>query len=156
VRLKLSDFNDHVRNHEKVLIVTRDALRSRKQVLSSGDRVFPADFRDMMEYVTLLQQESRNFYDFIERSNHLPLAVVSLRLPLIMILQEIETMSTSINWLLANLRNESWTTLVLPVEQLFEVNNKLGLLDFKSDEVLDEIGVLLDRARFKEREYSVA
>lgn len=156
MRLKLADFNDRVRNHEKAIISIRASLSSLKRKFNSEDRVLPAEFRDTIECLALLRLESQKFHAFIERSNYLPLAVVPLRLPLLMALQEIETLITKLNLLLIALRNDSWTTLVQPVEQIFEVNNNLGQLDLKSEEILDEIGILLDKARFKEREYSVA
>jgi hypothetical protein len=42
------------------------------------------------------------------------------------------------------------------VEQLIDIKDELDVLLVKSNDVLDQIGILLDRARFKEREYSIA
>ena len=156
MRLELADFNDYVRDHEKAILSTRDTLRFLKTKFNSEDRVWPAEFQDVIECLNLLRLESRKFHAFIERSNHLPLAVVPLRLPLLMALQDIEAQITTLNWLLVALLNDSWTSLVQSVEKIFEVKTTLGTLDLKSEEILDQIGILLDRARFKEREYSIA
>ena len=92
----------------------------------------------------------------IERSDRFPLAVVALRLPLFSVLADVEAQIIELNRLIIALCDDSQTTLDQSVQQVFEIENKIVLLELKSNEVLDEVAILLDRARFKEREYSIA
>lgn len=155
MRLGLAEFNDRVRSYEKAIISTRDTLGSLKTLISSEDRVRPAECEDVIECLTLMRVQSRRFHTFIERSNHLPLAVVPLRLPLIMVLQDADSQIAKLNRLLVVLRNEGWIVLDQPVEQLLVIKHEMDILLVKNDEVLDQVSILLDRARFKEREYNM-
>ncbi len=155
MRLGLAEFNDRVRSYEKAIISTQDTLGSLKTLISSEDRVRPAECEDVIECLTLMRVQSRRFHTFIERSNHLPLAVVPLRLPLIMVLQDADSQIAKLNRLLVVLRNEGWIVLDQPVEQLLVIKHEMDILLVKNDEVLDQVSILLDRARFKEREYNM-
>jgi hypothetical protein len=156
VRLGLAEFSDHVRHHVDTIISSQDTLRALKTLFNSGDQVWPAECEDVIECLTYMSKQNRMVDNFIRRSNHLPLAVVPLRLPLIMVLLDEDTQIAKLKRLLVVLRNEGWTTLDQPVEQLIDIKDELDVLLVKSNDVLDQIGILLDRARFKEREYSIA
>ena len=97
---------------------------------------------------------SRKLYAFLERSHNLPLAAVPLRLPLIFALQETEAQIAKLKHLLIVLRDKAYTDWDQPVEQLTEIRKELDLLETKHDKVLEQVDILLDRARFKEREYT--
>lgn len=155
MRLGLAEFNDRVRSYEKVIISTQDTLGSLKALIGSGDQIWPAECEDVIECLSLMRVQGRRFHTFIERSNHLPLAVVPLRLPLIMVLQDVDAQIAKLKLLLVVLRNEGWIVLDQPVEQLLEIKREMDILLVKNDEVLGQVSILLDRARFKEREYSM-
>lgn len=155
MRLGLAEFSDRVRSHLKVIISTQDRLRSLKTIFISGDRVWPAECEDVIECLNQMRVQGRSFHTFIERSNSLPLAVVPLRLNLIMALQEADAQIAKLDRLLIVLRNESWIVLDQPVEQLLDIKREMEILLVKNDEVLSQVSILLDRARFKEREYSI-
>lgn len=156
MRSRLHEFNSRVRSHIEAIISTQDTLRSLKTLFSSGDRVWPAEYEDVIECLTQMHAQERKFLTFIERSNHLPLAVVPLRLPLLMALNDVEAQIAKLNRLLVLLRNESWIVLDQPVEHLLDAKQELDILQVQIDDVLDEVRILLDSARFKEREFSIA
>lgn len=154
MRLRLVEFYNRVRNYVKTIISILDTLRTIKTIFNSGDRVWPDQCEDAIECLTQMSEQSREFHAFIKRSNHLPLAVVPLRLPLIMALQDADAQIAKLNRFLVVFRNEGWITLDQPVEQLLDIKREMEILLVKNDEVLSQVSILLDRARFKEREYS--
>src|SRR6266852_4261324 len=108
MRLGLAEFSDRVHSLVKAIISTQDILRSFKTMFISGDRVWPAECEDVIECLTQMRVQGRSFHTFIERSNYLPLAVVPLRLPLIIALQDVDAQIAKLNRLLVVLRNEGW------------------------------------------------
>lgn len=156
MRLGLAKFSDHVRNQVDIIISSQDTLRTFKILVNSGDSIWPAECEDMIKVLTSMAEQNRKFHNYIRRTDQLPLAVVPLRLPLIMVLLDEYTQIAKLKRLLVILRNESWTMLDWPVEQLLDINNELDVLLENINEVLGEVGILLDRARFKERQYSTA
>ena len=156
MRLNLAEFNDQMHNHIDVLISNREALLSLKKIFCSEDRVSPSECKDTIECVDHLDEQNCKFHAFIRLSDQLPLAVVPIRLPLIINLLDEHTQIAKLKRMLAVLLNECWTKLDQPIELLLEIKDELdALLDINSV-VLDEAGILLDRADFKEREYSIA
>jgi hypothetical protein len=158
VRLGLAEFNHQVRDHVDDVISTQDALQYLKTLFSSGDEVRPACGDEVIECLSHICECIRGFLAFIERSNHLPLAVFPLRLPLIMTLKDLEAHNAKLNRLLnvPHDVDEGLIPLNQPVEQLFDIKHELGVMQAECNKVLDQVGILLDRARFKERQYSTA
>ncbi len=154
-RLTLVEFSDLVRPYIEAIATRRDDLSTLKALFTSGERVWDSDCEDAIECLISVNHDTRQFHSCIERSDHLPLPVVPLRLPLLAALEDVEAQIIKLNRLLAALRNDSWTALDQSVEQVFEVKNELEILELKRAEVLDQVSILFDRARFKEREYSM-
>jgi len=71
-------------------------------------------------------------------------------------LDDVEAQIFELNQLIVALSLDSQVALDQSAQQVFEIKDKLIVLESKYKEVLTEIAILLDRARFKEREYNIA
>lgn len=156
MRLGLAEFSDKVRNYVDDFIATQAILLSFKTIFNSKDIVWQSNGEYVIKCLSCLSEQNYMIYTFIKHSNHLPLAVVPLRLPLIMALQDADEQIATLKRLLIEFRSQGWATLNQSVEMFLAIKMELDILLLKSDKVLDEIGILLDRAKFKEREYSIA
>ncbi len=155
-RLTLVEFSDLVHPYVEAIVIHQDDLSTLRALFTSGEKVWDSDCEDAINYLMTVSHDCRQFHVCIERSDHFPLSVVPLRLPLLTAFEDLEAQITKLNRLLVELRNDSWAALDQPIGQVFEVTNELDILELKGEEILDQIRILFDRARFKEREYSIA
>lgn len=154
-RLTLAEFKARTNPHIEVFNTSKDILRSLKYLFISGERVLPNKCEDAIRSLKGIGEESRKFQALIERSDHLPLAIVPIRLPLIIALKDVELQIAKLTSLLDILYDEGWTTLHQRLSRLRKINQELEVLQVQIKEILDHVTILSDRARFKEREFSV-
>ncbi len=154
-RLTLTEFKDLMKPHVDSFNDARVFLRSLKYSFTSGERILPKNSHDAMRNLKSIGEESRKFQALIEYSDHLPRAIVPIRLPLIMALRDVELQVVKLSHLLDTLYDEGWTILNKRLEKLREIINELEVLQIQSKAIVDQIAMLLDVARFKEREYSI-
>lgn len=156
MRLELTDFIDRVYSHLEIIKATQDSLQLLTDIFAFGEQDWSINCEDAIMCLTKFFKHISAFHSFIKRSDCLPLSVISYRFPLIMALTDVNLQITNLNHLLAKVRNESWTALYLPFEQLKEITNEIKILQVQNEEILDHGKILLDRVRFKEREFSTA
>jgi hypothetical protein len=154
-RLTLTEFKDLMKPHVESFNDARSFLRSLKYSFTSGARILPKNSHDAMRNIKSIGEESRKFQAFIEYSDHLPRAIVPIRLPLIMALRDVELQVAKLSHLLDKLYDEGWTILHQRLERLREITHELEVLQVQSKAIVDQITVLSDVARFKEREFSI-
>jgi hypothetical protein len=154
-RLTVTEFSEQVREHTRVIRATTDTLRTMSSWFSSGRRVWPPVCNDAISCLTSSKEYIRGLQDLLERSIHLPLSVVPLRLSLLLCLKNVEAQITTLNYLLADLRDAGKTALSQPAGQRREIERELAELLQRNEEVVYQSEHLLDRARFKERTYSM-
>lgn len=154
-RLTLAEFAERAHNYTNTIRSADDKLEVVNNLFTSGKRVWPSECENTIKCLTRVGEHSQRFHAFIERSAHLPLAIVSLRLPLLMTLKGMDKQITKLNQLLASMRDEGRTAVSQPIEQRHLIECELDALLLYSDEVFRETEQLLDRARFMERTYSM-
>jgi hypothetical protein len=154
-RLTLAEFRDLTNPHVEAFSTARDILRSLKYLFMSGDRVLPKECEDAIRSLKGIGEESRKFQALIEHSDYLPLAIVPIRLPLIIALKEVELQVAKLIYLLDILYDEGWTTLHQRLGRQKEITHELEVLQVQNKGIVDHIGILSDRARFKEKVYSM-
>ena len=154
-RLTLMEFKDLLKPHIESFNNARSILRSLKYSFTSGDRVLPINSHDAMRNLKSIGEESRKFQALIEYSDHLPRAIVPIRLPLIMALRDVELQIAKLSYLLDTLYDEGWIILHQRLERLREITHELEVLQMQSKAIVDQITALSDVARFKEREFSI-
>lgn len=154
-RLTLTEFSEQVREHIRAIHAAIDTLRTLSSLFSSGRRVWPSSCNDVIECLTSAGESSHRFQALLERSIYLPLSVVPLRLPLLLCLKNVDEQITTLNHLLADLRDTGKTALSQSAEQRREIEREMAVLLQYNQVALTQVDHLLDRARFKERTYSM-
>ena len=152
-RLTRDEFSNLLRPHLEDIVAVREGLQEIKCLFCSGDRILPSEFENTIQYLKRTCEHQREFYALIESSEFVPTSVVPLRLPLMIALMDMEVQITKLNELLDMLCSDGWRTLQQPAERLIEIRKAIKTLISEVDEVSHQINILLDRARFKEREY---
>ena len=93
----------------------------------------------VIKCLSCLSEQNYMIYTFIKHSNHLPLAVVPLRLPLIMALKDVEAQIAKLNRPLLVPRKEDWIILDQPVELFLDIKHEMDNLLVKNDKVLSQV-----------------
>jgi len=155
-RLTLAEFSDLVHPYVEAIRSKQDKLTTFRELFSSRERIWDSDCEATIESLTDVCRACRELHTCIVRSDHFPLSVVPLRFTLLSMLDDVEAQIFELNQLIVALSLDSQVALDQSAQQVFEIKDKLIVLESKYKEVLTEIAILLDRARFKEREYNIA
>ena len=151
-RQSLEEFIPQFRRHEWAILNSQETLRSLKDALDLGKRVWPVECNGSIKSLTILCEHCRKFHASIQRSMHLPLVVVPLRLHLLLTLKNIDLQITKLTQLLVALRDTSRASLSQPSEERQVALYELDVLMQYCQQALLQSEDLLRRA--KEREYS--
>ena len=151
-RQTLAAFIPQLRRHEWAILNAQDMLKSLSSLFASGQRIWPVACNDAIKSLTSVGEHGRRLHAFIDPSIHLPLVVVSQRLPILLTLKNIELQITKLTQLLTELRESGKTALSQPAEGRQVIVRELDVLIEYSEQVVQQTEDLLRRA--KEREYS--
>lgn len=154
-RLKLAEFSEQVRSLVQVIREAIPSLRDLTGLFGSVRRIWPPACNDAIKCLTGTGEYSRRLEALIDRSLHLPLSIVPLRLTLLLALRNVDAQIILLKHLLVRMREASKTQLSQPAEQRREIEHELALLLRYSEEVVYQAEHLLDIARFKERAYNM-
>jgi hypothetical protein len=152
-RQTLSYFTYQFRRHEWLIFNSQDTLRSFRDVFDAGQRVWPPTCDDAIHHLTALSEHSRKFHASIQRSRHLPLVIVPLRLDLLLTLKNIDQQIMKLIYQLAALRDAGRTALSQPSEDRRVIVCELDILIRYCEQALKQADDLLRRA--EAREYSI-
>jgi hypothetical protein len=154
-RLKLIEFSEQVRRLVQVIREAIPSLRDLTGLFGSARRIWPPTCNDAIKILTGTGEYSHRLEALIDHSMRLPLSVVPLRLSLLLALRNLDAQIILLKQHLIRMREASKTQLNQPAEQRCEIEHELTLLLRYSEEVVYQAEHLLDRARFKERAYSM-
>jgi hypothetical protein len=155
-RLTLKVFFDLLRPHREAIKLAQEGLKELTYPFVSGDRVMPDECEEAIDYLIDVSAIYRQFQIIIKQSDTLPLAVVPIRLTLLTILLDANAQIVKLKELLVVLSEASSTSLFQSPKHLYEIECELNALQEQNDQILDQVRVFTDNARFKEREYSMA
>ncbi len=151
-RQPLEEFTLRFRCHLWATVNSQGNLRSLRGIFASGKRLWPLTCTNAIQSLSAFSEHSRNFHASIQRSKHLPLAVVPLRLDLLMTLRSIDLQITKLTQLLTTLHEVSKTALSQTTEERHTIVRELDVLILYSEQAVQHAEELLRKAQ--EREYS--
>lgn len=155
-RLTLKAFFDLLRPHKEAIQSAKEILKELSHLFASGDHVAYDKCEDTIDYLIDISATYCKFQVLIKQSDSLPLAVVPIRLTLLTALLDANALIAKLKELLIVFSEASGTSLFQSSEQLHEIENELDALEEQNDNILDQIKIFEDNARFKERGYSLS
>lgn len=155
-RQSFDEFELRMRRHIWAISNAQESLLPLRDVFDSAQRVWPATCSEIIQHLTISSEHGRRFHASLENSMSLPLAAVSLRLPLLVTLKNRELQITKLCQLLAALRDRGKVALSQPAEDRYSILRELDLLIHYSTQTVQQAEELLGQAKERDRDYSVA
>lgn len=150
-RLPLNDFIMQVQKYGTQLTSTHVAVVSAQKLFSEGGDIWPDQCDRIIDSMHTMDEPVQKFSELLNSFVHLPIAVGSLRYPLIRTLYRIDELINGLTLLITLFRSTCRKPSKQAVIQRQEIQRKLELLVQSIEEIKNNINTLPEKILYEEK-----
>lgn len=150
-RLPLNDFIRQSQKYCAELASTQSSVLSAQELFGEGGDIYPDQCDYIVHSIHIMSEPVQKFCELLDSFARLPIAVGSLRYPLIRTLYRIDELVSDLTVLITIFRNSCRTNSRQAIVRRQEIHRKLDLLVQSIEEIGHNIDTLPERIAYEEK-----